>query len=349
MAQRRQEREHHYPGLSKKKRKILMLRKILTAALAALGFGAALGASTASAQEWPSQPIRVVVPYAPGAGNDILSRLTAEYLTKKLGQTVFVENKPGAGSAIGCDIVAKAKPDGYTILWTASDGISLLPAVKQSLPYRVPEDFTFIAMVTDFTYLVSVNSKLPIKTLPELIAYGKANPGKLRYGTAGVGGAPHLATELMAKAAGIEMVHVPYGGVAPALAAAVGGHIDLALASPPASKPYADGGNIRPIAITDTKRHKLYPDVPTTAEAGMPSLVVTFWHGLMAPAGTPTPILTRLQNEIAGMLKDPDVIDRLDKLGYIPVYKDREVFKDFVLKDLAKWKDTAKAANISIE
>ncbi len=324
-----------------------MLRKILAASLVALGFG--FGAGTASAQEWPTQPIRIVVPYAPGAGNDILSRLTADYLTKRLGQTVFVENKPGAGSAIGCDIVAKAKPDGYTILWTASDGISLLPAVKQNLPYRVPEDFTFIAMVTDFTYIISVNSKLPIKTLSELIAYGKANPGKLRYGTAGVGGAPHLASELLAKAGGIQMVHVPYGGVAPALAAAVGGHIDLALASPPASKPHIDGGNIRPIAITDTKRHKLYPDVPTTAEAGMPSLVVTFWHGLMAPAGTPAPILARLQKEIEGMLKDPEIVERLDKLGYIPVYKDADTFKDFVLKDLAKWKETAKSANIRIE
>src|SRR3954470_24873702 len=176
MAQRRQEREHYYPGLNNtEEKRIPMLRKVLAASLVALSFTA----GAASAQEWPSQPIRVVVPYAPGAGNDILSRLTAEYLTKKLGQTVFVENKPGAGSAIGVDIVAKAKPDGYTILWTASDGISLLPAVKQNLPYRVPEDFTFIAMVTDFTYVVSVNAKLPITTLPELIAYGKANPGKL--------------------------------------------------------------------------------------------------------------------------------------------------------------------------
>lgn len=322
-----------------------MLRKIAAASLVALGFG--LGA--ASAQDWPTQPIRIVVPYAPGAGNDILSRLTADYLTKRLGQTVFVENKPGAGSAIGVDIVAKSKPDGYTILWTASDGISLLPAVKSQMPYRVPEDFTFIAMVTDFTYLISVNSKLPIKTLPELIAYGKANPGKLRYGTAGVGGAPHLATALLAKAAGIEMVHVPFGGVAPALAAAVGGHIDLALASPPASKPHIDGGNVRGIAVTDTKRHKLYPDVPTTAEAGMPSLVVTFWHGLMAPAGTTAPILARLEKEIDGMLKDPEVVERLDKLGYVPVYKDAATFKDFVLKDLAKWKETAKSANISID
>jgi tripartite-type tricarboxylate transporter receptor subunit TctC len=324
-----------------------MLRKMFAASLAVLGASLAAGAS--SAQDYPTQPIRIVVPYAPGAGNDTLSRLTADYLTKRLGQTVFVENKPGAGSAIGVDIVAKAKPDGYTILWTASDGISLLPAVKQTLPYRVPEDFTFIAMVTDFTYLISVNSKLPVKTLPELIAYGKANPGKLRYGTAGVGGAPHLATALLAKAAGIEMVHVPYGGVAPALAAAVGGHIDLALASPPASKPHIDGGNVRGIAVTDTKRHKLYPDVPTTAEAGMPSLVVTFWHGLMAPAGTPAPILSRLEKEIDGMLKDPEIVERLDKLGYVPVYKDASTFKDFVLKDLEKWKETAKSANIKID
>ena len=153
-------------------------------------------------------------------------------MSKRLGQSFYVENKPGAGSAIGCDVVAKAKPDGSTIMWSASDGISLLPAVKHNLPYRVPEDFTFIAMVTDFTELISVNSSLPIRTLKELVDYAKANPGRLRYGTAGVGGAPHLATVLFSNLAKVEMVHVPYGGVAPALTAVAGGHIDLTFAAP---------------------------------------------------------------------------------------------------------------------
>lgn len=316
--------------------------------LTIMGFGLSLMVTTARAEEFPSKPVRIVVPYSPGAGNDNLSRLTGDYLTKQLGQRFFVENKPGAGSEIGCDFVVRANPDGYTIMWSASDGISLLPAVKHDLPYRVPEDFTFIAMVTDFTELISVNAGLPIKTLQDLIDYARSNPGKLRYGTAGVGGAPHLATVLFAQMAKIEMVHVPFGGVAPALTAVAGGHIDLALASPQASKPFTDSGNVRPIAIADRKRHKFYPDVPTTVEAGMPDLVVTFWAGLMGPAGLPEPVLARLEKEIETMLSDPEIVDRLDKLGYVPVYKDSATFKDFVVADLTKWRETAKSANISL-
>jgi tripartite-type tricarboxylate transporter receptor subunit TctC len=307
-----------------------------------------LTATVARADEYPDRPVRVVVPYSPGAGNDTLSRLTGDYLTRHLGQRFFVENKPGAGSEIGCDFVAKASPDGYTIMWSASDGISLLPAVKHDVPYRVPEDFTFIAMVTDFTELISVNAGLPIKTLRDLIDYAKANPGKLRYGTAGIGGAPHLATVLFSQMTKIEMVHVPFGGVAPALAAVAGGYIDLALAAPQASKSFTDGGNVRPIAIADTKRHKFYPDVPTTAEAGMPGFVVTFWAGLMGPAALPQPVLTILQKDVAAMLSDPEIVSRLDKLGYVPNYKDSATFRDFVVADLAKWTATAKSAHISL-
>ena len=316
-------------------------------ALTIMGFGLSLTA-TARAEDYPAKPVRIIVPYSPGAGNDNLSRLTGDYLSKRLGQRFFVENKPGAGSEIGCDFVAKANPDGYTIMWSASDGISLLPAVKHDLPYRVPEDFTFIAMVTDFTELISVNADLPIKTLQDLIDYAKANPGKLRYGTAGVGGAPHLATVLFAQKAQIEMVHVPFGGVAPALTAVAGGHIDLALASPQASKPFTDSGRVRPLAIADDKRHKFYPDVPTTAEAGIPGLVVTFWAGIMGPAGLPEPIVARLEKEIETMLGDPDIVARLDQLGYVSVYMGSRAFRDFVVADLSKWRDTARSANISL-
>ena len=316
-------------------------------ALTIMGFGLSL-TTTARAEDYPAKPVRIIVPYSPGAGNDNLSRLTGDYLSKRLGQRFFVENKPGAGSEIGCDFVAKANPDGYTIMWSASDGISLLPAVKHDLPYRVPEDFTFIAMVTDFTELISVNADLPIKTLQDLIDYAKANPGKLRYGTAGVGGAPHLATVLFAQKAQIEMVHVPFGGVAPALTAVAGGHIDLALASPQASKPFTDSGRVRPLAIADDKRHKFYPDVPTTAEAGIPGLVVTFWAGIMGPAGLPEPIVARLEKEIETMLGDPDIVARLDQLGYVSVYKGSRAFRDFVVADLSKWRDTARSANISL-
>lgn len=318
------------------------------AALAIVGIGLPLAATSAEADQYPGKAVRIIVPYSPGAGNDNLSRLTGEYLTRKLGERFFVENKPGAGSEIGCELVARARPDGYTIMWSAADGISLLPAVKHNVPYRVPEDFTFIAMVTTFTELISVNAKLPIYTLKDLVDYAKSNPGKLRYGTAGVGGAPHLATLLLEQIAKIDMINVPFGGVAPALTAVAGGHIDLALAAPQASKPFTDTGTVRPIAIADTKRHKFYPNVPTTTEAGMPDLVVIFWAGLMGPPELPKLIVARLENEVASMLSDPAIVERLDQLGYVPAYKDSKSFQDLVVKDLAKWRSIAKAANISL-
>jgi tripartite-type tricarboxylate transporter receptor subunit TctC len=317
-------------------------------AIAMMALGAPLAATSADAEQYPSKPVRIVVPYSPGAGNDNLSRLTGNYLTRQLGEHFFVENKPGAGSEIGCDLVARARPDGYTIMWSAADGISLLPAVKHNVPYRVPEDFTFIAMVTTFTELISVNAKLPIYTLKDLVDYARSNPGKLRYGTAGVGGAPHLATLLLEQIAKINMINVPFGGVAPALTAVAGGFIDLALAAPQASKPFTDSGNVRPIAIADTKRHKFYPNVPTTAEAGMPGLVVVFWAGLMGPAGLPKAVLARLEKEVANMLSDAAIVQRLDQLGYLPAYEDPKAFQDLVVKDLAKWSKIAKAANISL-
>jgi tripartite-type tricarboxylate transporter receptor subunit TctC len=320
-----------------------MLARTFAASLLALS----ATAMPLSAQEYPSQPVRIVVPFAPGAGNDLLGRLTAEALTPRLGQTVFVENKPGAGSAIGIDLVAKSKPDGYTILWTASDGISILPAVKTVVPYRVPEDFTFIARITQLPFIVAVNPKLPINSLQELIAYGKANPGKLRYGTAGVAGGPHMATALLTKTAGIEAVHVPYQGVAPALAALVGGHIDLVLAAPSSIKPHADSGAVRTIAMSGKTRHPNFPNTPTWTESGLP-LDITVFYGVLAPAGTPEPILARLRKEIGEMLRDPKIVDRLNTLGYQPEYIAGDEFKSFVIKDLEQWRNVARTANITI-
>ena len=321
-----------------------MLKGIIAVALLGL---LALGIARASAQDYPAQPIRIIVPFAPGAGNDLLGRLTADALTARFGQTVFVENKPGAGSSIGIDLVAKSKPDGYTILWTASDGVTILPAVKKVVPYRIPDDFTFIARITQLPFIVAVNPKLPINSLQDLIAYGKANPGKLRYGTAGVGGGPHMATALLAKTAGIDAVHVPYQGVAPALAALVGGHIDMVLAAPSSIKPHADSGAVRAVAMSGKTRHPNFPDVPTWEQAGLP-LNVTVFYGILAPAGTPEPILARLRKEIGEMLRDPKIVERLNTLGYQPDFIAGDEFKNFLVRDLEQWRNVATAANITI-
>jgi tripartite-type tricarboxylate transporter receptor subunit TctC len=323
----------------------MMLRKLAVAALVAVASVA--GSPAAIAQDYPTRPIRLVVPLPPGGGSDLMARFTAQELTPRLGQGVVVENKPGGGSVIGVDLVAKARPDGYTLLWTASDGLSIAPALRTT-PYKVPDDFTFLARISDFAYVITVNPKLPINTFQELIAYAKANPGKLRYGTAGIGSGPHLATELVAKAAGIEMLHVPYVGIGPAISAAMGGFVDVIFGAP-TIKQHTDAGSLRALAFTGSKRHADFPNVPTLSEAGMPNLVVTIWWGMLAPANTPAPVVAKLRKEIDEMMKDPKTLEGLRKLGYEPSYLPHDQFRDFVMKDIERWKDVAKSANIVVK
>lgn len=308
----------------------------------------AFGAGRVAAQDYPAHQVRLIVPFLPGAGTDLTGRLTAQELNRRLGQSFYVENKAGAGSQIGIDLIAKSRHDGYNLLWTASDGISVLPAVKPGLPYRVPEDFAFIARLIELPYVVVVNPSVPAKTLSELIAYAKAHPGQLRYGTSGIGTATHMGMALLARAADIEMLHVPYEGVAPSVAAVVAGNIDLALAAPSSVKAFVDAGTLRALATTGPVRHQLYPDVPTLQEAGLPGVSIVGWYGLMAAAGTPEPILAKLRDTIAEALKDPEVVARMTKLGYPPAYLGGDAFKDFVVKDLNQWRTVAQAAGITL-
>ena len=305
-------------------------------------------ATSAHAQDYPNRSVKIVVPFAPGAGNDTLGRLTAEFLTPRLGQPVIVENKAGAGSQIGIDFVAKSPPDGYNVVWAASDGITILPAVKPNMPYKVPDDFSFIARIVQIPFVIAVNPDLPIKSVADLVAYAKANPGKLKYGTSGIGGGPHMASALIEKAAGVEMLHVPYSGVAPAMNALLGKSIDIALVTPPTVKPYTDSGQFRAIATTGKERHPLFPDLPTLEEAGIPVNVVV-WYGILAPAGTPEPVLARLRKDIADGLDDPKVKQRLTSLGYQVSYLPGEEFKAFVTKDAEQWKSVAKSAKIQLD
>jgi tripartite-type tricarboxylate transporter receptor subunit TctC len=238
-----------------------MMRKTIVAAVIALTLAA--GSRPLSAQDYPSRPVRVVIPFAPGAGTDLLGRLVASELTQRLGQQFFVENKPGAAAQLGTDLVAKSPADGYTLLWTVTDGLSVLPAVKASVPYKIPDDFAFIAGVSQMSFVVSVNAKAPIKSMAELIAYAKANPGKLNFGSAGVGSAPHMGIALISVAAGIDMVHVPFAGLGPTTNALIAGTVDLALVTPPLIKPHVESGAVRALAMTGKSRHPLLPDVPT--------------------------------------------------------------------------------------
>jgi tripartite-type tricarboxylate transporter receptor subunit TctC len=321
------------------------MRKILVAA--ALSFGL-IAPAVSQAQNYPSQPVRLVVPFAPGGGSDILGRLTAELLAPYLGGNIIVENKPGAAATIGADFVAKSKPDGYTLLFAASDSLSIGPALKPNLPYKSPDDFAFIGRISGFAYVITVNPKMPINNLQELVAYAKANPGKLRYGTSGVGGGPHLASALFAKATGIEMVHVPFNGTAPAITAAMGGHIDIVFGAP-SLKNFTDAGSLRAVGVTSEKRLPDFPNVPTTAESGLPPVVTTIWWGLVAPAGTPEPVLAKLRQATDAMIKDPATKERMNKVQYDPYPAQADEFKAFVIKDIAQWTDVAKSANIKVD
>jgi tripartite-type tricarboxylate transporter receptor subunit TctC len=320
------------------------MRALLIASALVASLGAALAQS-----DYPNKPVRIIVPFAPGAGNDLLGRLTAENLTPRLGQAVVVENRPGAGSLIGVDLVAKSPADGYTLLWAASDGLSILPAVKPKMPYAVPNDFSFISRMVELPFAVVVSNKLPVNSMAELIAHAKANPGKLRYGTSGVGGGPHMGSILIEKANGIQMSHAAYRGVGPAVNDLLGGHIDLALVTPPTIKPHAEAGKVKVIATTGTVRHALFPDAPTLIELGMKDVTVVIWYGILAPAGMPAPVLARLRREIDEVIRDPAVNARLNSLGYQISPLPGDEFKDFVVKDMEKWKGVAASANIVLE
>ena len=322
---------------------------MVRAALIAYALVASIGGVLAQSGDFPNKPIRIIVPFAPGAGNDLLGRLTAENLTPRMGQAVVVENRPGAGSLIGVDLVAKSPPDGYTLLWAASDGLSILPAVKPKMPYTVPNDFSFISRMVELPFAVVVSSKLPVNSMAELIAHAKANPGKLRYGTSGVGGGPHMGSILIEKANGIQMSHAAYRGVGPAVNDLLGGHIDLALVTPPTIKPHAEAGKVKVIATTGTVRHALFPDAPTLIELGMKDVTVVIWYGIMAPAGMPANVLARLRKEIDEVIKDPAVNSRLNSLGYQISPLPGDEFKAFVVKDMEKWKGVATSAHIVLE
>lgn len=319
-----------------------------------LAFGVALTAfavhaPSASAQEWPEAgPITIIVPFNPGAGNDLLGRMTADYMTRTLGQQVVVENVPGGGSAIGLDRVANADPDGYTLLWSPSDGMSILPAVRSNVPYTVPDDFEFLARIVQLPFVVAVNPSVPAENIEELIAHSQANPGRIRYGSSGVGGAPHMGTVLFGSIADVEQVHVPYSGISVALADLIGGNIEVLWLTPPTAFPHHDAGTIRVIAQTGTERHRLYPDIPTLLESDI-DMTLGVFYGMMAPRGTPEPILERLRDEIAAMLEDEDILSLLSERGFPPAFLRGAEFEAMVVAELEQWRAVAEAEGIQLE
>jgi len=304
-----------------------------------------LSGSAIAQTEYPSHPVRIIVPSPPSGGTDILGRVLAAHFSKAFGQQFFVENKPGAGNMIGIEAAARAAPDGYTLLMVAST-LALNSVLYNKVPYDPVKDFAPVTLAATAPNILIVNPSLPVRSLPELIALAKQKPGELTYGTPGIGTSPHLCMELLSSMAGIDVRHVPYKGTAAAVTDVMGGQITMAFATALTAKPQVDAGRVRALAVSGPRRVEALPNVPPAAEAGVPGYEAMQWYGLVAPAGTPAAIVERLNREALVALRSPETKARLAADGAEPLGSSPGEFAAFLKKELAKWGRVAQAAKI---
>ena len=295
----------------------------------------------AVAQQYPTKPIKLILPFPTGGATDVMSRILAEKLTSRLGQPVIVENKPGAGTMLASEFVAKAPADGYTLLMAASS-LVIAPSLYSKVNYDPIKDFTPVTQVAAVIHLVVVNPNLPVKSIQDLINYLKANPGKVSYGSTGSGTSTHLEAELFKKMAGVKIEHIPYKGSTPALADLVGGQTSMMFDPIASSKPYLESGRLRALAVTTAQRSISVPDLPTVAESGLPGYEAMPWLGIVAPAGTPKAVVDRLYKEVSEVLKMQDVKDRFKSLGLDIIGNTPAEFATFIAQDQKKWDQVIK-------
>ena len=295
---------------------------------------------------YPDHGVRIVVPFPPGGPADALARLTAEQLAQALGQAFVVENKPGAGGNIGMEQGARAGADGYTLVLAPVGNLTVSPYIYSKLPYDPVRDFTPVTVLAAVPNILVVNAGVPARSLRELIDLAKAKPGTLNFASPGNGSGPHLAGELFKRMAGIELVHVPYNGVAPAMNAVLAGDVQLFFAQSSAALPHLKGGRIAPLGVASPKRIEAAPDLPTIAESGLPGFDVTSWYSLVAPAGTPPDRVARLQAAIARAYARPDVRERIAGLGAEPVANTPAEFAALLQSESSRWRTLAREANI---
>ena len=303
----------------------------------------------AAAQDWPVKPVRIVVPFSPGGVADNSARVIADRLGTRLGQQVIVENRAGASGNIGTEAVAKAAPDGYTLLLGFDGTMVINPHVFAKLPFDTLRDFQPVTKLGDATLILVAHPSLPANNLPELIAYSKAQPGGVAYGTSGTGGTPHLAGELLVQRSGAKLVHVPYKGGGQAIGDVVGGQIPLVYTAIATAQQYVKSGRLKAIAVSSGKRASSLPDVPTFVEGGQPGFVVDSWVGILAPSRTPRPIVDRLQKEIAAVLADKEVKARYEVLGIEPIGNTPGEFAAQIKADLGRWEQVVKQAGIKVD
>jgi tripartite-type tricarboxylate transporter receptor subunit TctC len=327
------------------------LVRLVCGALLLAGASAAHAQSTpapADTDKYPSHTIRYIVPYPPGAFNDTMARIFAQKLSEAWGVPVIVENRPGGGTLIGNDSVAKAAPDGYTLLGVAFP-FGANPSIYKSLPYDTLKDFTPLLFGGRTQNLLVIRPSMPIKTVQELIDYAKKNPGKVSYGSTGVGSSNHLSMELFKSMTGIDILHVPYKGSAPMVNDLLGDHIDTAFDNTPNVLPQVNAGKLRALGASSKARSSLAPDVPTVSEAGAPGYEVTVWFGVVGPAGMPPAIVRKLNTEMNAILKMDDVKRRFEDQGVEPVGGPPSQFADHISAEIQKWGKVVKDANIQPE
>ncbi|HZP79205.1 MAG TPA: tripartite tricarboxylate transporter substrate binding protein [Pseudolabrys sp.] len=319
------------------------LALVALVAVLLLHAGAALAQSPAA--NYPNRPVRVIVPWPPGGGTDIFARAIAQKLQESLGQPFPVENRPGVAGNLGATLVAKAAPDGYTIV-IATITLATNPALYKTLEFDATKDLAGITLIAGVPHMLVVNPSLPVHNVKELIALARQKPGKLTYASAGVGSPFQIAAELFKQSAGVNILHVPYKGGGPAVADVIGDHVDMTFANLMAVLPQARAGQVRALGVTSAKRSPAAPDVPTIAEQGLPGYDFTSWFGALAPAGTPQPIIDKLNAEIVKALKTPEISKQLSSQGADLVASTPQAFDAYLKSETAKWSKVIKSAGI---
>jgi len=317
----------------------ILLLPLLSTACATHAFG----------QAYPVKPIRMVITYTPGGNTDLVGRAVAQKVSASLGQQVVVDNRGGGGGVLGTLITTQAAPDGYTIMLGTSAGMVIHPLLSARLPYNAARDLVPVSMVVIIPQLLVTNPQLPARNVKELIALAKAKPGYLNAGSSGIGTPNHLGTELLKGLAGVNIVHVPYKGGAPAITDLIGGQIHMAFSSVPAVLPHINAGRLNALGVGSAKRSPALPNIPTIAEAGVPGYEYTTWYGVFAPAGTPAPIISRLNAEIVKALAAPELNERFVSQGADPAPSSADELRRYMAEETARWAKTIKTAGIRLE
>ena len=327
----------------------LMIKICALAAIGMHGTAVAQTSSTGSGQAYPQKPVRIVVGVPAGGTTDVVARLVGQKLGEQMGQQVLIDNRGGAGGNIGAELVAKAPPDGYTLFLATIGTIAINPSLYSKMPFDTLRDFAAVSQLTSMPQLLVVHPSVPVKSVKELIAYAKSRPGQLTFASGGSGTAIHLAGELFKSMAGVDMVHVAYKGGGPAMTDLIGGQVSLMFDQILTALPHAHSGRLRGLAVTTANRSPAAPQIPTIAEAALPGYAVTTWHGLLAPAGTPRDIVSRLNGETAKALQNPDIKDRFAAQGVDPVSGTPEQFSALMKSELDKWRKVIAASGTKID